>query len=418
MQNKNEKRDQHSPEIRFRGFSDEWDEKNLEDITCKIGSGKTPKGGESNYVFEGIPLIRSQNIYNNLVDLKDVAYVTIKTHEEMQNSCVSKNDVLLNITGASIGRSAVYRLDHDANVNQHVCIIRLVEGYNSGFLQLHLSSSKGQNQIDNNQAGGAREGLNFRQIGRMYFKFPTIDEQTQIDEFFQQIDRLISQHQQKHDKLLNIKKALLEKMFPRSGKTEPEIRFKGFSGEWDEKKLSELCEDTYGGGTPSTYTSEYWEGNIPWIQSSDLIENSLDSVQSKKTITEKGLANSATKLIPGNSIAIVTRVGFGKISLMYNQYTTSQDFLSLSKLKIDSLYGAYSIWKTIQREKNTVQGTSIKGVTKDELLSKKILVPVNKIEQSKIGNLFQQLDRLISQHQTQIQKLNHLKQAFLSKMFV
>jgi type I restriction enzyme S subunit len=197
----------------------------------------------------------------------------------------------------------------------------------------------------------------------------------------------------------------------------PAIRFKGFSGEWEEKLLGDTCEETYGGGTPSTSKSEYWNGDIPWIQSSDLVENKVANVESRKRISENGLKNSATKLIPENSIAIVTRVGVGKLALMKNRYATSQDFLSLSKLKIDCLYGVYSIWKKLQSEKLAVQGTSIKGLTKEELLTKKILIPSEKTEQTKIGHYFQQLDTLIAQHQQKHDKLLNLKKALLEKMF-
>ncbi len=247
---------------------------------------------------------------------------------------------------------------------------------------------------------------------------PKLDEQNTITNYFQQLDTLITQHQQKHEKLLNIKKALLEKIFPKQGETVPEIRFKGFSGEWEDNSLGELCGETYGGGTPNTSVPEYWNGSIPWIQSSDLSENNVEDVNSRKTVTEIGLRKSATKLIPGGSIAIVTRVGVGKIALMQNQYCTSQDFLSLSKLKTDPLYGVYAIWKKLQSEKISVQGTSIKGITKDELLSKKVVLPKDKQEQAKIGTLFKHLDTLLSQHQTQLKKLNNIKQACLEKMFV
>jgi len=243
-------------------------------------------------------------------------------------------------------------------------------------------------------------------------------EQTKIGNLFKQLDTLITQHQQKHDKLLNLKKALLEKIFPKQGATVPEIRFKEFSGEWEESCLGDLCEETYGGGTPRTSISNYWDGDIPWIQSSDLSECQVVNVEPRKSISESGLKNSATKLIPDESIAIVTRVGVGKTSLMQKRYATSQDFLSLSKLKIDPLYGVYSIWKMLQREKLGVQGTSIKGITKEELLSKIIEVPNSEIEQTKIGNLFKQLDTLITQHQAQIKTLNNIKQACLEKMFV
>ena len=99
----------------------------------------------------------------------------------------------------------------------------------------------------------------------------------------------------------------------------PTIRFEEFSEEWEEWKLSDICSDTYGGGTPKTSETQYWNGNIPWIQSSDLIDQQLIGVMPKKQVTEKGIKFSATKLIPENSIAIVTRVGVGKLAFFCNK---------------------------------------------------------------------------------------------------
>jgi len=211
---------------------------------------------------------------------------------------------------------------------------------------------------------------------------------------------------------------MLEKMFPKQGETIPEIRFKNFSGEWLNNPIGEICGATFGGGTPSTSETSFWQGNIPWIQSSDLKDGSVSSITAKKNITKAAVNKSATKLVAGNSIAIVTRVGVGKLSLMEGEYATSQDFLSLSDLKVDAQYSAYAIWKQLQIEKEQVQGTSIKGITKEELLSKKINHPETEAEQAQIGNYFQKLDELINQHQQQITKLKNIKQACLSKMFV
>ena len=200
-------------------------------------------------------------------------------------------------------------------------------------------------------------------------------------------------------------------------KNVPEIRFKGFSGEWKESSIGEICGATFGGGTPSTNDKDFWQGEIPWIQSSDLKDGIVSSVTAKKYITKLAVNKSATKLISGNSIAIVTRVGVGKLSLMQGEYATSQDFLSLSDLKIDSQYAVYVIWKQLQIEKEQVQGTSIKGITKDELLVKFINYPETEEEQTAIGNTFQKLDNLINQHQQKHDKLSNIKKAMLEKMF-
>ncbi|MGV8712015.1 MAG: restriction endonuclease subunit S, partial [Nitrosomonas sp.] len=197
----------------------------------------------------------------------------------------------------------------------------------------------------------------------------------------------------------------------------PAIRFKGFSEVWEDKQIADLCSETTGGGTPKTTESKYWNGGIPWLQSSDLVENQLSNVVYRKTITEHGLKSSATKLVPADSIAIITRVGVGKLALISYEYSTSQDFLSLSYLKVDKWFGAYSIWKKIQSELHAVQGTSIKGITKEELLSKKTLIAKEKNEQTQIGGYFQHFDKLISLHQAKVDKLVNLKKAMLEKMF-
>ncbi|OMD35652.1 restriction endonuclease subunit S [Paenibacillus odorifer] len=197
----------------------------------------------------------------------------------------------------------------------------------------------------------------------------------------------------------------------------PEIRFAGFTDAWEQREVSTFSGETYGGGTPQTSNEAYWEGEIPWIQSSDLKEHKVFGVEPNKGVSQLGLKNSATKLVPANSIAIITRVGVGKLAFMPFEYATSQDFLSLSKLKVDGWFATYSLYKKLQSESHAVQGTSIKGITKDELLKKSMMVPISNIEQSKIGAFFKSLDNLITLHQRELTTLKQTKQGFLQKMF-
>ena len=185
---------------------------------------------------------------------------------------------------------------------------------------------------------------------------------------------------------------------------------------WEQRKISELAEKTYGGGTPTTSNEAFWNGNIPWIQSSDIVDGKLMGVEPRKYITQTGLNNSATQLVPKDSIAIITRVGVGKLAYMPFSYSTSQDFLSLSKLNTEPFFTVYACYKKLQSELNTVQGTSIKGITKDELLAKTISVPVYS-EQKQIGSFFAQLDTLITLHQRKYEKLVNIKKSMLDKMF-
>lgn len=194
------------------------------------------------------------------------------------------------------------------------------------------------------------------------------------------------------------------------------IRFKGYTDEWEQRKLFEFSEKTFGGGTPKTSNESFWKGNIPWIQSSDLIEGRLFDVEPRKYISQEAVDKSATKLVPENSVAIVTRVGVGKLAFMPFSYATSQDFLSLSVLKTEPQFTVYALYKKLQLELNTVQGTSIKGVTKDELLTKEIMIPCYE-EQEKIGSYLHSLDHLITLHQRKCEQAKKLKKYMLQKMF-
>ena len=246
---------------------------------------------------------------------------------------------------------------------------------------------------------------------------PCMKEQQKIGAYFKQLDHLITLHQRKCEQAKKLKKYMLQKMFPQNGQKVPEIRFKGFTDDWEQRKLGEFAEKTFGGGTPKTSNESFWKGNIPWIQSSDLIEGSLFDVEPRKYISQEAVDKSATKLVPENSVAIVTRVGVGKLAFMPFSYATSQDFLSLSVLKTEPQFTVYALYKKLQLELNTVQGTSIKGVTKDELLTKEIMIPCYE-EQEKIGSYLHSLDHLITLHQQKCDELKNIKKFMLQNMFM
>jgi len=161
-----------------------WIPTKLKFYTTKIGSGITPKGGADSYVKEGIPLIRSQNVHFDGLHLDDVAYITLDIHKKMSNSKILENDVLLNITGASIGRTtSIPKKFGEANVNQHVCIIRTNQKLYHNFLTYFLTSSQLQTWISAIQVGASREGLTFEEIKNFIILLPSNLEQKQIADY-------------------------------------------------------------------------------------------------------------------------------------------------------------------------------------------------------------------------------------------
>ncbi|WP_165006503.1 restriction endonuclease subunit S [Neisseria yangbaofengii] len=197
----------------------------------------------------------------------------------------------------------------------------------------------------------------------------------------------------------------------------PKRRFPQFTDAWEQRKLGDIGADFIGGGTPNTGNESFWNGQIPWVQSSDIKEDHVLDITPKKFVSEQGLQKSAAKLIPKNSIAIVTRVGVGKVSLVPFDYATSQDFLSISNLKIDELFATYGTYRLLKSESKKVQGTSIKGITKADLLQKTIKIPTNPAEQTAIGDFFRRLDGLITLHQRKLEHTQTLKKGLLQKMF-
>lgn len=159
----------------------EWNFKKLGDVLNFIGSGSTPKGGRSAYPASGITFIRSQNVYPDGLRLEEVVFIKEETHETMKRSKVKEKDVLLNITGASIGRCTFVPIGFsEANVNQHVCILRSIPALNYKYLSYFMNSVLGQKQIFSEQNGQTREGLNYQQIKKFDIPLPPIEEQEKI----------------------------------------------------------------------------------------------------------------------------------------------------------------------------------------------------------------------------------------------
>ena len=206
------------PHLRFPEFSGEWEKHTIGELAIKVGSGVTPKGGETVYKKEGHPFVRSQNVGLGVLLLEDIAYIDDTTHIRQKNTELQIDDVLLNITGASIGRCAVVNEQiAGGNVNQHVCIIRTKDNLVSPFLCNFLLSNYGQKQIDSFQAGGNRQGLNFEQIKSIKIGIPCVKEQSKIAKTLQLLDERIATQNKIIEKLESLIKGLNDSLYERYG---------------------------------------------------------------------------------------------------------------------------------------------------------------------------------------------------------
>ena len=195
----------------------------------------------------------------------------------------------------------------------------------------------------------------------------------------------------------------------------PKLRFKEFDNDWINTKVKDLGEFS-SGGTPSKDIHDYWNGNIPWISSSDLNEESIFDIRINRFISEDAIKNSATKKIPKNSILLVSRVGVGKVALTNQELCTSQDFTALTPKKDYALFIAYLMKNITPRLLDLNQGTSIKGFVREDLISLPISLP-SKEEQTKIASFLSAVDEKISQLTQKHQLLSQYKQGMMQKLF-
>ncbi|HDA8077159.1 TPA: restriction endonuclease subunit S [Staphylococcus aureus] len=375
------------PELRFPGFEGEWEEKKLGDL-IKVNSGKDYKHLEKG----DIPVYGTGG------------YMT------------SVSEPLSEIDAVGIGRKGTINKPYllEAPFWTVDTLFYCTPKKETDILFI-LSLFRKINWKVYDESTGV-PSLSKQTINKINRFVPSNKEQQKIGEFFIKLDRQIELEEQKLELLQQQKKGYMQKIFSQ------ELRFKDENGNdypnWEEKKIEDIASQVYGGGTPNTKIKEFWNGDIPWIQSSDVKVNDLILRQCNKFISKNSIELSSAKLIPANSIAIVTRVGVGKLCLVEFDYATSQDFLSLSSLKYDKLYSLYSLLYTMKKISTNLQGTSIKGITKKELLDSIIKIPHNLEEQQKIGDLFYKIDKYISFNKCKIEILKSLKQGLLQKIFI
>lgn len=395
------------PEIRFPGFTEDWEQRKL----IQVAEYRNGRAHEQDIDLDGEYIVVNSKFVSTNGRVKKRTRNLIEPMNKGELAFVL-SDIP---NGKAIARTFLVDKDNKYSLNQRIAGISPNKDTDSYFLFILMNRNSYFLKFDN---GVGQTNLSKSEVENFPELYPVYDEQQKIGSFFKHLDDTIVLHQQELTTLKQTKQGFLQKMFPKEGEQVPEIRFPEFNDDWEQHKVESMSEKTYGGGTPKTQIDEYWQGDFPWIQSSDLKIDELNNVNPQKFITEEAIKNSATKAIPEKSIAIVTRVGVGKLAYLNYSYSTSQDFLSLSKLTVDPFFGIYGLYRLIKKELNNIQGTSIKGMTKSDLLDKKLYIPNTTEEQQKIGAFFKTLDETITLHQRELDLLKETKKAFLQKMFV
>ena len=411
-----------TPAVRFIGFAEEWEQRKLGDVLSLLKDGTHGTHKDSD---EGVFLLSAKNIKNGKVFIDENTDRRISKQEFdsiHSNFRLHENDVLLTIVG-SIGEVAMLENPDIMTFQRSVAFLRPKDNLSSTFLKTELETDYFQKELSDRKSQSAQPGVYLGELEKIPFILPNVEEQNQIGSYFRNLDNLITLHQRKYEKLKNIKKSMLYKMFPQNGSKVPEIRFTGFTDDWEQRKLLEFGQATSGTSIESEF-SEYGIYKVISIgsYSEDNVyrDQGIRAVRSDKTVNKILNKGDITMILndktaSGNIIGRVLLIEESGV-YVYNQRT--------ERIEVDSSnYDSQFIYTMLNapeiRDKiiKQSQGNTQIYVNWTTVSQTDYLVP-QLSEQRKIGKYFLNLDNLITLHQRKLEKLKQLKQAMLHKMFV
>lgn len=389
----------------------EWKVEKLGSLSTKIGSGITPTGGESVYQMNGRPFVRSQNIGWGGLLLDEIAYIDEKMHQSFASTEIIENDVLLNITGASIGRCAIAdKRIAKGNVNQHVCIIRLNGELIPNFLTSFILSKKGQDIIDSFQAGGNRQGLNFENIKSFLIPIPPLPEQQKIARILSTWDKAIKKTEQLIEQKQQLKKGLMQQLL--TGK----VRFKGSKEKWKIKRIEELGTVIRGASPRPKSDPRYYGGNIPRLMVQDVTRDGKYVTPQIDFLTTEGAKLS--RPCNAGTLTIVCSGDVGTPSFLAVDACIHDGFLAITELteQIDKDYLYYQMFRLKAKiERSATHGGVFTNLTTQILKDFEIQVPPL-AEQKEISSMISQMDRDLVQEINLLKMLTSQKKGLMQKL--
>ena len=400
------------PEIRFAGFTDPWEQRKLSDLAEIVGGG-TPDTNNSAYWDGDIDWYAPAEMEGQRYAKGSVRKITELGLQKSSAKILPAHRTVLFTSRAGIGKMAI--LQRSAATNQGFQSLVLKDGTDPYFI--YSMGEKIKDMAEGVASGSTFLEISGKMLGNLEVMVPNLKEQESIATFFRSIDDLITLHQRKYDRLKNVKKSMLEKMFPRDGANVPEIRFAGFTDAWEQRKLSDLAE-IVGGGTPDTNNSAYWDGDIDWYAPAEM-EGQRYAKGSVRKITELGLQKSSAKILPAHRTVLFTsRAGIGKMAILQRSAATNQGFQSLVLKDGTDPYFIYSMGEKIKdMAEGVASGSTFLEISGKMLGNLEVMVP-NLKEQESIATFFRSIDDLITLHQRKYEKLKQIKKSMLEKMFV
>ena len=418
-----------TPAIRFAGFTDAWEQRKLgEMVQFSKGSGYS----KGDLKESGTPIILYGRLYTKyetvISDVDTFADAKIGSVYSRGGEVIvpASGETAEDISIASVVENSGVLLGGDLN------IITPPANLDSAFLAISISNGKPHNDMAKMAQGKSVVHLHNTDLEKIDLPFPSHAEQEKISAYFKRIDTLITLHQRKYDKLVKVKKAMLEKMFPKGGAKVPEIRFAGFTDAWEQRKLKDafnfLQNNTLSRADLSLDSGvaknihygdvlikfgEYLDATktaLPFITSQQIAEKYKSSILQDGDII---MADTAEDETVGKCTEIVNLQGFPAISGLHTIPLRPKDNFATGFLGYYMNLEAYH-----NQLLPLMQGIKVTSISKCALQDTVISFPSDVAEQAAIGQYFIYLDSLITLHQRKLEKLKTIKKSMLESMFV
>ena len=400
------------PQLRFPGFTGDWEVKSLGEVGVFV-RGLSYNKGEVTQNRASTLVLRSNNIIQDgAVDCRNgLQFVTKRPSSEQ---ILQKGDIVICLSNGStnlVGKSANYEGDYAgiATVGAFCGIYRSTAPITKYLVQ--TPAYKKSVELIKQGGNGALANLYGRDILGLKFYFPNLEEQNEIVECLEAIDQMISAQNQKVESLKAHKKGLMQQLFPQPGATTPALRFPGYSGEWEEKTLGEVAT-SFSGGTPKSGEPRFYGGSIPFIRSGEIHGNKTELF-----ITEDGLKNSSAKLVKkGDLLFALYGATSGEVDLSKIEGAINQAILCIRSEVIDTCF----LYNYLSHRKDYITSHFLQGgqgnLSSDIIMSLAIPFPPF-AEQQKVASCLTEMDNIISAQEQKVESLKTHKKGLMQQLF-
>ena len=419
-----------TPSIRFKGYTDAWEQRKLSELIVKGGSGGTPSTSNKDYYEGNIPFLSITDLSNSNGYIQDTEkHIT----EDALNHCsawiVPKGAISLAMY-ASVGKVAI--LEDNIATSQAFYNMILENDSTRNYVYQYLKKMEMNSEWTPLISTGTQANLNADKVRNLLITIPSsISEQKKISDYLNNLDNAITLHQRKCEKLVNIKKSLLDKMFPKNGSQFPEIRFAGFTDAWEQRKLSEVLDNLQNNTLSRAELSDngiaknvhYGDVLIKYDALIDVSKTDMQKIDNEVTVNKF----KASFLHDGDVIVADTAEdetvgkctelkGVGEDVVVSGLHTIPYR----PKQKFGEGYLGYYMNSSSYRTQliPLMQGIKVTSISKSALQNTDMKYPTSLEEQTKIGEYFSSLDNAITLHQRKLEKLQNIKKSLLDKMFI